>query len=242
MASRSTPSSVPLGVSRIIGTARNRASSTTRRNGSRPRWPRPIPAWRSTRLPRSRRLSLRCQTRTRLDSDGPVQRIHRFIVLLRGRQGIARRENVAGVDANAQPLGLGDPVEDRARGARTGARGRSPAPRSSPGRSAPRLPGSGAGPRRAPPRPGAAPPPRPARRAPRGGSPGRSMPSASQRSTSTVMASIDFSQSASSGLPRLIRYELCTTGSTIPVSARADERPRRGRRSAAAPSTGCCSW
>ena len=48
------------------------------------------------------------------DPDRPVQCIHRSIVLVRGRQGIPCRKNMAGVDANAEPLRLGDPVEDRA--------------------------------------------------------------------------------------------------------------------------------
>ncbi len=52
------------------------------------------------------------------------------------------------------------------------------------------------------------------------------MPSNSQRSTSTAMASIDFCQRASSGLPRLIRYEVWATGSTIPVSSRAESKGR----------------
>ena len=50
------------------------------------------------------------------------------------------------------------------------------------------------------------------------------MPSNPQRSTSTVIASIDFCHKASSGLPRLMRYEVCATGSTIPVSSRASRK------------------
>ena len=47
------------------------------------------------------------------------------------------------------------------------------------------------------------------------------MPSKWQRSTSTVMASIDFSQRTSSGLPRLMRYDVWATGRTIPVCSSA---------------------
>ena len=82
-------------------------------------------------------------------------------------------------------------------------------------------PGSGGGPRRAPRRSAPAPPPRPAPMCAPGWTTRSAIPSASQRSTSTVIASIDLFQRASSGLARLIRYELWATGSTIPVSARA---------------------
>ena len=76
-ASRSSPSSIPLGVSRIIGRSRKRESLTRCRNGSSPICPAPIPAWRSTRLPHSRQLSFKCQTR-RLPS--PTDRPSRSIV------------------------------------------------------------------------------------------------------------------------------------------------------------------
>ena len=101
--------------------------------------------------------------------------------------------------------------------------GTSPARRSSPGRSGRRRPGSGGGPRRA-------------RRRP---APGRLLARADVRpgmddqvGDPQRLAALHldghgvdrFSQSASSGLARLIRYELWATGSTIPVSASAAER------------------
>src|SRR3954463_3804046 len=64
------------------------------------------------------------------------------------------------------------------------------------------------------------------------------MPRAWQRSTSTVIASIDLFQSVSTGLPRLIRYELCATGSTTPVSASA----RRKAATWASVSVGAFHW
>src|SRR3954471_12583278 len=64
------------------------------------------------------------------------------------------------------------------------------------------------------------------------------MPRAWQRSTSTVIASIDLFQSVSSGLPRLIRYELCATGSTTPVSSIA----RRKAATWASVSVGAFHW
>ena len=61
--------------------------------------------------------------------------------------------------------------------------------------------------------------------------PGRRSPAAAQRSTSTAIASIDFCHRGVVGLPRLIRYEVWATGSTIPVSRGPSGTPRRARRS-----------
>src|SRR5262249_50386732 len=46
------------------------------------------------------------------DAHRPDSSTQGRIVLLPGPQGIAGRENVAGVRADAEPLGLGDEVED----------------------------------------------------------------------------------------------------------------------------------
>ena len=44
--------------------------------------------------------------------DGPVERLDGGIVTCVVVQGIARRENMAGIDANSQPLGLGNCIKD----------------------------------------------------------------------------------------------------------------------------------
>src|SRR5262249_52914674 len=49
-------------------------------------------------------------------------------------------------------------------------------------------------------------------------------PSTRQRWTSSTRASIDFRQRAGSGLARLIRYDACATGSTMPVCSSADRK------------------
>ena len=123
-----------------------------------------------------------------------------------GAQGIPRGENMAGVHANAQPLRLARRGRGCGRGARSGGPGRSPGRRSSPGRSRRRRP---LGPPVDLVQP-AGDPRQPrllalTRRARRGGSPGRRSPAPRTARTSTAIAAIDFSQSASSGLARLIR-------------------------------------
>ena len=72
----------PWGSPGSSGGARNRGSLTRCRNGSRPSCPAPIPAWRSTRLPHSRRLSFRCQTRTRPSPTARSSSLDRLIVLV----------------------------------------------------------------------------------------------------------------------------------------------------------------
>ncbi len=46
------------------------------------------------------------------DTHGPIQVIHRLMVLHTRREGIARRENVAAIQANPEPIRLLDPLED----------------------------------------------------------------------------------------------------------------------------------
>ena len=205
-ASRSSDPPSPLGVSRIIGRAPEsgvvdeeaerleaEVAHPRSRRGDRPGCPAAF--W----------LSFRCRTRTLAR---PTARSSAPIVSWYsegGPQGIPRGEKMAGVDADAQPFGGLDQLEEPARGARTGGPGTTPGRRSSPGRSSAPRPGSGGGPRRAPGRSGSGRPPRPSRRGRPGGSPGRRSPGPRRARLPAVSDAIDFSQRASSGLPRLIR-------------------------------------
>ena len=69
------------------------------------------------------------------------------------------------------------------------------------------------------------------------------MPSRSARCSSTTNASIDFFQSSSSGLARLIRYESWAIGCVIlQVGQRARETGDVFVRELLSPATGCCFW
>ena len=174
----------------------------------------------------SRQLSFRCQTRSRSRPDGPVQPVDRFIVLLRRPQGIARRENMAGIHAHTQTLGVRHAVEDIAGDARSDgpggplAGGRLQVDRHRQARGAAmdldRGPGD--------PCQARLPRPRPCGR--RDGRPGRRSRATRSARPRPIIASIDFCHRSSSGLARLIRYEVWATGSTIPVSPEAESKGR----------------
>ena len=66
---------------------RNRGSLTRCRNGSRPIFPAPIPACRSTRLPRSRQAVVQVPDPQPAQAHGPVQSLDRFIVPFRADPG-----------------------------------------------------------------------------------------------------------------------------------------------------------
>ena len=159
MASSSSPSSVPLGVSRIIGTPRNRGSLTRWRNGSRPSWPRPIPAWRSTRLPRSRTAVVEVPDPdpARARRPGPAHpSSHRTRPRSPREYPAAKIWQVSHADARAAR------ARRPARGSRPRCSNRWPRQRPLPGRRLqvdprPTTLGSGDGPRRAPRRSGARP-------------------------------------------------------------------------------------
>ena len=104
--SRSSPSSIPLGVSRIIGRSRNRGIVDQMPKRFQPHLPGPDRRVAIDAAAAFAATIVQVPDAQAIQPDGPVQPVDRFIVLLRRAQGIARRENMAGVRADAQPLGM----------------------------------------------------------------------------------------------------------------------------------------
>ena len=102
----STPFSCSLAVSRYIGALANRRSLSSQPNGARPSWPRPMWACRSTREPSGLLAVVQVKRLHAIEADGRVELGHRRAVLLFGLQRIAGGKDVAGVEADAQPLAL----------------------------------------------------------------------------------------------------------------------------------------
>ena len=107
--------SSPVSVSMIIGTAARRGSWSSRAKASRPISPSPMWAWRSRRESNGRDRVVEVEAAQGREAEPLLDLGHEVLVAGRLVDGVAGGEGVAGVEADADALGLGDAVADAAR-------------------------------------------------------------------------------------------------------------------------------